>query len=444
MNKLTKLYRRSSWYPVYNADSVGGKARSSILSAVIVQAIVSGFTGGIFYSGLLLGYGINIVNISILTAIPTVCSFFSIFSPQILSRFKHRRVILTVTRILYYTVNILGITLLPQFIHSEVGRIVGLIAIAFTANTLNALFSPGYSPWHMTYITEDIRINYFSSTTLVSQLTSSTVLILVSLIADSMTGDAQINLIITIRYIAFAAAMLDVYFLQRPDEPEYKSSTDRLSLLKVLKIPLTNRRFLFTILVYCVYLFSASIVATSIDAWVINEVKTGYLYINVINILFCVYIPLTSPFWTKMMHKRGTFMTLAISLIVTAPTNIIYAFVSNNNYIWLMTIVRLTQHLFGMGTILSVNNLIYINLPETDRDSYIACYTLLANVTGLLCAATSTSILAAMGTNTLNIFGFSLSRVPVLLFIQAGLQLFVSFVAIALRPWTDPTYKKKE
>lgn len=443
MNKLSKLYRRSSWYPVYNSDSISGKARTSLLGVVIVQAIVGGFTGGIFYSGLLVGFGINIVNISILTAIPTICSFFAIFSPQILSRFKRRRTILSITRILYYIVNILGITLLPQFIQSSTGRIAGLIAISFTSSTINSLFSPGYSPWHMAHITDDVRINYFSSTTLVSQLTSSTVLILVSLIADSLAGDAQVNLIITIRYIAFAAAMLDVYFLQRPAEPEYKSSTDRLSLIKVLKIPLTNRRFALTILVYCVYLFSASIISTSIDTWLINEVRTGYLYVNVINILFCVYIPLTSPFWTKMMHKRGTFLTLAISLIVTAPTNIIYAFVSHNNFIWLMTIVRLTQHWFGMGTILSTNNLIYVNLPETDRDSYIACYNLFANITGLLCAATSTSILAAMGTNTFQFLGFSLGRVPILLLFQSVLQVVVCVVAVALRPWVDPTYTKQ-
>ena len=166
MNKLSKLYRRSSWYPVYNSDSISGKARTSLLGVVIVQAIVGGFTGGIFYSGLLVGFGINIVNISILTAIPTICSFFAIFSPQILSRFKRRRTVLSITRILYYIVNILGITLLPQFIQSSAGRIAGLIAISFTSSTINSLFSPGYSPWHMAHITDDVRINYFSSTTL--------------------------------------------------------------------------------------------------------------------------------------------------------------------------------------------------------------------------------------------------------------------------------------
>ena len=168
MNKLSKLYQRSSWFPVYNNLTTGGKARTSLLSAVIVQAIVSGFTGGIFYTGLLVGYGINIVNISILSAIPSVCSFLTIFSPLVLSKFKRRRVVLSVTRLLSYTVSILGITLLPKIVPSESGRIVGLIIISLISSCVNALFSPGYSPWHMSHITEDIRINYFSSTSLVS------------------------------------------------------------------------------------------------------------------------------------------------------------------------------------------------------------------------------------------------------------------------------------
>ena len=71
MKHLIALYRRSSWHPVYNFMTTGGKARSNLLFAIIVQAIVNGFTGGIFYTGLLVGYGINIVNISIITVIPS-------------------------------------------------------------------------------------------------------------------------------------------------------------------------------------------------------------------------------------------------------------------------------------------------------------------------------------------------------------------------------------
>lgn len=443
MKKLIKLYQHSSWHPVYNTLTTGGRARSNLLAAVIVQAIVNGFTTGIFYTGLLVGYGINIVNISILSAVPSICSVLALFSPLVLSRFKRRRVVLTVTRLLYYIINILGITLLPQFVHTEGGRIAGLIAISFVSSSLNALFSPGYSPWHMSHITEDIRVNYFSSTTLVSFISSSTVLILASLATDRLTGQAQLNLIIALRYLAFIAAALDVYFLQKPKEPEYKVSSRHLSILKVLKVPLSNRRFMLTMLISYMYSFTVCLSGSTINTWLLEEVNASYLFVNAITAIYCFFIPATTPMWSKLMRKRGTFVTLAVSIALTAPTYIAYACVTRSNYLWLMTILRLVQHAIGMGTQLSTSNLIYVNLPDTDQDSYIACNNLMANIVGLLCTATSTSIVAAMGTNKLVLFGISFSSVPVLLLIEAVLAFIIPIIIMILRPWMDPMYQKK-
>ena len=48
-----------------------------------------------------------------------------------------------------------------------------------------------------------------------------------------------------------------------------------------------------------------------------------------------------------------------------------------------------------------------------------------------------------MGTNTFLFLGFSLGRVPILLLFQSVLQVVVCVVAVALRPWVDPTYTKQ-
>ena len=444
MKHLIALYRRSSWHPVYNFMTTGGKARSNLLFAIIVQAIVNGFTGGIFYTGLLVGYGINIVNISIITVIPSLCSVFSLLSPVVLGRFKRRRVLLSVARIAFYAVNILGITLLPQFVHTEGGRIAGLIAIVFLANAINFIFTPGYSPWHMRYITPDVRANYFSSTTLVSQISSSVVLILASIITDSLTGDAQLNLIVTLRYIAFAVALLDVYFLQKPEEPEFKVTHERPSLLKSLKIPLANRSFMLTMLVYAMYLFSMNIGASVINAWLLEEVKTTYLYINIINAIYIIVIPLSSPVWQKIVQKRGTFGALAFTLLLHVPTYAAYACVTHSNYIWLMTAVRLIQHGMGMGLTFTVNNLIYVNLPETDQDSYISLYTLIGNGTNFVTMSLGTTIVAAMGTGALHLFGIRFTSVPVLLLIQSCLLIVTAITSMIVRPWTDPDYRTRK
>ena len=97
MRSLKQIYRSSDWYTVYNLSTEHSRARFSLLCTTIVQAMVGGFSGGIFYTGLLVGYGINIVNISIISVVPYIASLFSLFTPYIFSRIPRRRTILTIT-----------------------------------------------------------------------------------------------------------------------------------------------------------------------------------------------------------------------------------------------------------------------------------------------------------------------------------------------------------
>lgn len=435
---IRDYYYLSGWNRVYNNKNDGGKARLSLLSAIIVQAIVGGFSGGIFYTGLLVEYGINIVNISIITVIPYIASLFSLFTPYIMERFKKRKTILTVSRIAYYVVNILGITLLPQVVQSDSGRVIGLIIIVFLANVINFLFSPAYSPWHMAYITEDVRMPYFSSTTLVSNVSSSIVLILASLVTDRLQGDSRLTLIIILRYAAFAVAMLDVYFLQKPKEPNYEATSVKPSLADIVRLPLSNKKFALTMLIYALYAYSVNICNSVINAWLLEEVKVSYLYINVINAFYALAIVFTSSFWSRVMRKNGTFKTLMLSLLAQAPTYLAYAFVTNGNYLWLMTLVRLTQHALGMSLTYPANNLIYVNLPPADQTNYLSFYTITGNIAVFLGMMTGTWVVAGMGTHTLNLFGVQLGGVPVLLLAEAILLALLGGLIWLLRDKVEP------
>ena len=48
MNKLQKLYRRTGWHTVFSFDDEATSARTYLLGATSVQAIVNGLSTGIF------------------------------------------------------------------------------------------------------------------------------------------------------------------------------------------------------------------------------------------------------------------------------------------------------------------------------------------------------------------------------------------------------------
>ena len=70
MNSLKNMLGLSEWAAVYDTSTEGGKARGCLLGASLSLGVVTGLTKGVFHSGFLMNYGINIVNISIIAIVP--------------------------------------------------------------------------------------------------------------------------------------------------------------------------------------------------------------------------------------------------------------------------------------------------------------------------------------------------------------------------------------
>ena len=436
MSKLKRLYMRSSWYPVFNFRNDAGKARSALLATIIPQAIVSGFTGGTFYTGLLIGHGINIVNISILTMIPYIASLFTIFTPYILERFPKRRVILSVARIAYYLINIIGITLLPQHVHEEGARVTGLIIIIFASYAINFLFN-GYSPWHMPYITADVRNTYYTAQTLVSNITSSVVMLIASSVLDSIPEDSRLGFITTLRYVSFFIALLDVYLLQVPKEPSYLASTDRPKLVDIFRRPLQDKRFRITVLVLGLYQLFAGLPSSALSAWLLDKVKVSYLYITVVDATFFLFVLFTSRIWNKFLWKFGACKTMIAVLISETLAVGAYAFVNHSNYLWLMTLVRFTQHFFSMAWSFGTNHIYYETMPPRDQTAHTSFYTLSQHLMVFLGMSIGTWVISAMGDSTVTVFGQILTSVPVLQLAKSILLLLLAGFIFLLRKRLD-------
>lgn len=443
MSKLKQLYMRTSWYPAFNFRNDYGKARTALLATVIPQAIVAGFTSGTFYTGLLIGHGINIVNISILTMIPYIASLFTIFTPYILERFPKRRFLLSAARIAYYLVNIVGITLLPQLIHSESGRVTGLIIVIFTANAINFLFN-GYTPWHMPYITADVRNTFFSAQTLVSNLSSSIVMLTASSILDTIPPENRLGFITALRYISFVIALLDVWLLQIPKEPVYHTSADRPSLIDIFRRPLQDKLFRVTLLVLGLYQLFANLPASALNAWLLNEVKVSYLYITAVDATFFLFVLFTSRFWNRFLWKKGAVKTMIAAILLEAVSVGAYAFVNSGNYLWLMTLVRFTQHFFSMAWNFGSNHIYYETIPPKDQTAHTSFHCLFQNLMIFLSMTIGTTVISALGDRTVSVLGQALTSVPVLQFAKTILLLLLAGLLYLLRkrletPRTDST-----
>ena len=138
------------------------------------------------------------------------------------------------------------------------------------------------------------------------------------------------------------------------------------------------------------------------------------------------------------MQKLGNFRSLAITCATLSATYFAYAFVTHENYLWLLLIVRLVQHGIGMLQNYSVNNLIYISLPKEDQTCYTSFYTIVIHISAFISMSAGTWVVAAMGGRTWNFLGHRLGSVPVLLFVQGIVTALTAGYVLLLRKWIEP------
>ncbi len=444
MKILDAVIQRSMWRSVFHANDGHSTSRCCLLYSIMAQAVVNGLTTGVFYSGYLGSYGIDIVGISVLTLLPHAVSLFSLLSPSILERFSRRKTILTVSRILFYVINILGTSLLPILVTGQKERMMGLIAIIFAANTINALTVSGYSAWHMPYIDKTVRSGYFTATALVSTVFSGVFSVAAGLVTDSFTGEARQTAFLVSRLIAFLIALLDVYFLQKPPEPVYQRSSEKHpSLIQTLTLPFRCRKFMLAMSVYFLLTFIGNLTVSVIHTWLVQDVRVSYSYISAVNLCNMFFILPTSIFWRKVMAKRGTFITLSLAIGFSTPALFIHALMTHENYLIVMLLVKLIQYALSLGSSITNSNLIYLALPEEDRTCYLTFYQILGSAGSLLGMSIGTWVVAAMGDSAMTLFGFSFTSVPVLLLLQTVLYFLLVPYILRVGRELEPEYIKR-
>ncbi len=415
------------------------KGRRCMMLESIMANISAWITGGTFYTGFLLGNGIEMTDIGIITALPYLASLLTLFTPAILGRFKKRRWILAATRVLYFFVNIIGLTVMPMFVHDKAAKLIWFGIIVFVGNAINFLFVSGYTDWHLNFLTDNVRAAFFSVQQFTNNLMGCGVAVLAGLAADALAGTPhQMTIIIVLRYIGFIFALLDVFFLCLPKEYPYPT-TQKVKLTNVVTLPLKNKKFIGTQLFYCLHTIIGNLPAGVLTAYLLTTVGTTYFQINFINVLYAVIVLIFSSFWQKKIRLWGWMNVYSLTCLLMAPTYMLYMFLNPTNVLWLYTLLRLLQHVIGVGQNVAASNLPYLNMPTEDRSNFTAFSSLTANLCVWLSITLGTWFVDLVGDFTLAIGAFTFDSVQLLL----GVVTILSFVTFLLARLAAPRLEPK-
>jgi len=439
MTGLMSVLRNSTFKRLFNLNSDEAKGRSCILASTVLSSIVTNITGGIFYSGYLLEYGITIVNIGILTFIPFIANAFSLLSPMILEPIKKRKAILAASRAASYVIKILGLILLPMIVKSEVGRNIGFAVIVFVSSAISALFSAGYSVWHISFLPESIRADYFNVSSAIANFIVGMVSLVSAVVTDAFSHSEQRIQIITALYIVgLVLALLDVLVLCLPKEYEYQHTTAKPKLTDTVRLAFSQKKFMLTMWIMFWYTFASNLTASVINVYLLQDIGVSYTFVTGINASYFVFFILFGSVAKKMISRFAWFKTFAFAVFPLFFTYVLYSFVNSSNYYWLMLIVRLTQHFLSVMIQITYSNFPYINLPPGDRTNYMSFYTVFVNLASLLSMLLGTGFVGWLGDNRVPVLGRQLNSVQILMLATGTLLGLLAIAVLKLIPKITP------
>ena len=397
---------------VFNWKDEYGRGRCCMLTSAWINTTLLYLISDALYSAFLIAKGYSMVEVSALSVVSLLSSFFALASPLILERFKRRKLILGVGRFLFYALNLLGITAIPSIFHDRTAMLIASYVTVFLAGALNTIVTSGYSAWHVNFIQGESRLYYFSCQQTSTTIISTVLIFLMSMIADRLDGTAWALPVMTYgRIFAMVFGILDVVLLSLPNEYEYAKNAKEIRLDYLVKLPFGNKKFIATVGILCLWFFAQGLTSSVYNYYMITEMKASLKLMNLTIIFYSVALIFTSKFWRQVVRKRSWIATFGICGLIHAPSALFYILMTPSNVTWIFILVALTQGFAGVGLNLSCMNMVYVNTPIEDQTYYIGFYNMAVNVAPLIGRVIATLAVAAAGNAAVNVFGLEFNVV---------------------------------
>lgn len=423
----------SGFSSIFNFRNDYTRGRTLFLIAqTILVTVANIFISGTFYNGFLSMYDISISGVAILNYVPYIGAAFSIFSPCILQYFKHRKPMILLSYLLYYSLLIAANTLMPLFVLDPDARLQWLVGLTIAANLIVAPFSPALSTWMVSFYPEttEERSRFLQYQQIISSMLTLVMILVSSMLTDALSGSSsQETFLLTLRWIAFALALINILIQLFIIEPTIKQQ-ERIHLWQVLRKPLANKKFLKLSLLYFFWALGSGVNST----WYYhlqNHLHFSYTFINICYTWMSAIctILFVAP-WRKVLTRYSWVKTWGLATLLLPLADIALFFLTSDGAA-LLLIVSFIHFLASAGMVLGQSNFIYMNLdPGEDYSPYIAFHTLgssLFTLIGYMFAAWLTGL---TGDTPILWHGMEIYSLQFGWFIRAACALICGLIAV--------------
>lgn len=371
---------------IYGWQDDRRKGRTITLINTLLMGFYNVFITGIFYTGFLSMYGIDLVGVGIVTLINPLANSFILFSPWVLERIQKRKNILLISKIYYYFMVIVATNIMPLFVTSPSGRIFWFCFLQFMASAVYALFNQGFTSWFYNFFPKHriLRTNFISYNQISGAIMTGAVTILSGVLASAVQNSPmQKTIILGLRYFAFILVLVDVYFQAQAKEYPYPVHAGKMRIRDVFTLPMKYKKFMGTMLIMFAWNYIANLNNGLWHYYLLNNVGFSYGTITLAAGLNGACVLLTTSLWRRVLYRLSWLRTFAFSVLLLVPLEIAFFFVTKHTT-WLYLPLAILFHIASVGVNLSYANVLYLNLPRENSTTHISFQAVFSNICAFL------------------------------------------------------------
>lgn len=410
----------------------GPASRRGIFASSLAYNVVINVLNGTYLTGFILSIGADANGVNLVVALLSLCNLVQLVAPLFLERLSRHKPFLIALRAGAHCVNILVI---PGLALAGVPKDVLLplvMALLALSQCVLAFISPGVQVWHLGSLPGETRLGYFSFFNVINCITTYVALFLSGLLADGLTATLGSHLALPLlRTVMLLFAAADILFLTKvrelPVKREQPQSLARFfaGMLRCIRsCPAYGK----VIAVASLWNFAANLPSQYYTAYLIEDLQMSYTFISCVGLFNVLAVILFTPFWKRLLQKRGLRSGLFLSVLLYAPHAVGLALTGPGN-VWLYPVTVLYSLIFAVGINLSFSMIPYLNLPEERRTVYMAFYNTCCALSALLGILAGRVIFSATrDLGPLMLAGGEIAPARVLVTVYAGMLLLASFV----------------
>lgn len=423
------------------------KARRTLLSWNALTYLSQAITSGTFFTVLLIAMGASEAYIGYVTMATTLCMALQFLAPLFWERRARRKSLLVKISILGHVLTYLGLPCAAILPVAPYWRLAIYMALTLITGAITQFCQPALNAWTMQSIPFSKRISYTSLISVAQLVINVVSVFLAGVFLDCaeaasfslLSLSPELTAIFLLRLLACVASVWSVVLLAR-NVKEYAYGTEGEGApkpsLAMLMEPMKNRPFLAVILLPCLWLLIGGMIGNYFSLHLIENVKMSYTLISSASVISTPIVLLITPFWTRLLHRRHWLKTLAWAILGYCVAYLCNVFIAANALFFYFAAIFL-GNFFAPGINIVNNNLLYVHMPDNNRTTYFAFYSLLSTVCTLIGQALGTLFVTMSSSVHLDVFGISVGNLQLVSGVAAFFGVLLAlgiFLMIKLNP----------